>query len=159
MLLITGLLPSCLAAVRDVKMSSFSTLKPACLSLDANESRFSLDVFVTNWIGIFRPRTRDMASWTPGSNLSSTCTVPDRSNINPEILLPLIIMPHTCNLDVILLYWADNVHVHGIKTSLFFDWSHFIYTRFDCSLAKIKCRALWLILENILQFLLICYVV
>ena len=52
-------LPRSLAAVKEVNIASSSTSSPAPLTFLASELRFSLEVFVTNWIGIPWFLTRD----------------------------------------------------------------------------------------------------
>ena len=69
-------------------MESWGTSSPAVLTLAVKLARLSLEVLVTNWTGRPRLVRRETASDTPGSSLSSTWTVPDRSNISPEIFLP-----------------------------------------------------------------------
>ena len=69
-------------------MESWVTSNPAAFTLAVKLARLSLEVLVTYCIGRPRLVTRVTASETPGSSLSSMWTVPDRSNINPEIFLP-----------------------------------------------------------------------
>ena len=80
--------PNSFAAVKEVKIASFSTCSPAFRSFSPKDKRLSLEVLVTNWTGIPNALILEIASWTPGSSLSSTWTVPDKSSISAETFLP-----------------------------------------------------------------------